>query len=117
MKYFALAVMLVATTSVCAQVTPQAALTWVAPTTGCGGGTNQVCTYNVLRGTTSGGETAYASGITTLSYTDTNVTAGSTYYYVITATNGVGTGPVSNEAKAVIPVAPAAPSGLTVTTQ
>lgn len=102
---------------VAAQVTPQAALTWSAPSTGCSGGMNQVCTYNVLRGASSGTETPLASGITTLSYTDTTVTAGSTYYYEVSATNGIGTGAVSNEVKAVIPVPPSAPTGLTVTTQ
>jgi cellulose 1,4-beta-cellobiosidase len=109
--------LLLATTMVAAQVSPSASLTWGQPTAGCGGGTNQTCTYNILRGTTSGGETPLASGVTTLSYTDTTVTAGSTYYYEVSATNGIGTGPVSNEVKAVIPVPPSAPTGLTVTTQ
>jgi hypothetical protein len=42
--------------------------------------------YSVRRSTTTGtGYTLLASGLNTTSYTDTNVTAGTTYYYVVTA--------------------------------
>ncbi|MBW8780598.1 MAG: alginate lyase family protein [Verrucomicrobia bacterium] len=48
--------------------------------------------YTVKRGVASGGQyTAVASGITTTSYTDTGLTNGVTYYYVINATNAKGT--------------------------
>ena len=74
--------------------------------------------YNVYRGTTTGGEgaTAIATGITTPSYTDTTVTNGTTYYYKVAAVNASGTSPLSNEASAT-PQAPtpAAPTGLTAT--
>ena len=63
-------------------------------------------TYNVLRSLVSGGPyTAIATGLTTTSYTDTTVTNGTTYYYVVTATNAFGTSPNSNEAVGA-PVAP-----------
>jgi len=55
--------------------------------------------YTIYRGTTSGGEgtTAYATGITSASYTDSNVTAGTTYYYKIAAVNTAGTSAASSE--------------------
>jgi hypothetical protein len=58
--------------------------------------------YNVYRGTTSGGEsaTAIATGITSPSYSDTGLTNGTTYYYKVAAVNGGGTSGLSNEASA-----------------
>jgi Ricin-type beta-trefoil lectin domain-like/F5/8 type C domain/Alginate lyase/Protein of unknown function (DUF1349) len=48
--------------------------------------------YTVKRATTSGGPyTNVATGITASSYSDTAVTNGTTYYYVVTATNSAGT--------------------------
>ncbi|MEO7715266.1 MAG: family 16 glycosylhydrolase [Capsulimonas sp.] len=46
-------------------------------------------TYNVYRGASAGGVSpvVYASGISSTSYTDTNVTAGSPYYYYVGAQN------------------------------
>src|SRR5262249_55015180 len=50
--------------------------------------------YNIYRGTTSGGEgaTAYGtlSGGSSNRYTDTGVTSGTTYYYKVTAVNASG---------------------------
>jgi fibronectin type 3 domain-containing protein len=57
--------------------------------------------YNVLRGTTSGGETQLATvSSSTSTYDDTAVTNGTTYYYEITGVNSTGTGAPSNEASA-----------------
>jgi fibronectin type 3 domain-containing protein len=58
--------------------------------------------YNLYRGTTSGGEstTAIATGITTTSYTNTGLTNGTTYYYKVAAVNSSGTSAMSNEASA-----------------
>ena len=58
--------------------------------------------YNVYRGTTSGGEssTPLASGLTSTSYTDTAVTNGTTYYYTVKALNSLGTSGPSVEASA-----------------
>jgi len=54
--------------------------------------------YNVERATTSGGPyTTVASGVTSTNYTNTGLTNGVTYYYVVSASNGIGTGPDSAE--------------------
>lgn len=76
-----------------------ASLTWTASTT-------PNVTYNVYRGTLSGGpytkiNTAAVSGV---GYSDTAVLGGATYYYVVTAVNGSGTeSGYSNQAAATIP--------------
>jgi fibronectin type 3 domain-containing protein len=55
--------------------------------------------YTVKRSTTAGtGYTTRQSGITGTSFTDTMVTAGTTYFYVVTAVNGTGESGNSNEA-------------------
>jgi len=65
--------------------------------------------YNVYRATTSGGEsgTSPINGSTLVSgesFTDTNVAAGTTYYYVLTAVNSNGMQSAdSMEVSAVIP--------------
>ena len=60
--------------------------------------------YNVYQSTVSGGPyTLIASGIVTTSYADTGPTEGTTYYYVVTAVNGYGESPYSNEASATPP--------------
>ena len=71
-------------------------LSWVASS-----GTAPI-TYNLYRGTTSGGEstTAIASNISTTTYVDSMVTAGTTYYYKISAANSIGTSGYSTEASA-----------------
>ena len=74
--------------------------------------------YNVYRGTTSGGEssTPIATGLTGTSYTDNSVTNGTTYFYKVAAVNSVGTSGQSNEASATPqPTVPLAPAGLTAT--
>lgn len=54
--------------------------------------------YTVKRATVSGGPFAtVASGISACSYTDTKATNGTTYYYVVTATNAAGTSDNSPE--------------------
>ena len=72
--------------------------------------------YNVLRGTTSGGESAtpIATGITALTYEDTTGVQGTKYFYTVTATNTAGTSAASNEASATFLVtgAPGTPVGL-----
>ena len=59
-------------------------------------------TYNVYRGTTTGGEspTPIATGITVSSYTDNTAVNGTTYYYIVKGVNAAGVGPASNEASA-----------------
>ena len=86
------------------------ALSWTAST-----GTTS---YNVYRGTTSGGEstTPIASGNCATSYTDTSVTNGTKYFYKVAAVNAGGTSALSAEASATPePGVPSAPIGLTAT--
>src|SRR4030095_6870888 len=70
--------------------------------------------YNVKRGTSSGGPyTTVASGVTVTTYTDTSVNNGTIYYYVVSARWRGGETSNPNEAAATPP--PAAPSNLTAT--
>jgi len=89
----------------------QVSLSWTAST----GATS----YNIYRGTTSGGEgsTPYRTGVTTTSFTDTGVINGTTYYYQITAVNMAGESARSNQASATPQApAPAAPANLSANT-
>jgi hypothetical protein len=73
-------------------------LTWAASST-------SGVSYNVYRGTISGGPYALlASGVASTSYTDTNVQSGTTYYYVTKAVDSSGQSAYSNEAQVVIPI-------------
>ena len=58
--------------------------------------------YIIYRGTTSGGEgtTAYATGISGTTYTDSNVAAGTTYYYTVVAVDSAGNSSASSEVSA-----------------
>jgi fibronectin type 3 domain-containing protein/regulation of enolase protein 1 (concanavalin A-like superfamily) len=67
----------------------QATLTWLP---------NATTNYTVKRSTTSGGPyTPIIIGLTNLTYTDTGLTNGVTYYYVVSGANGLGSGPDSAE--------------------
>jgi fibronectin type III domain protein len=71
--------------------------------------------YNVLRSGASGGPyTQIASSLASNSYTNTGLTNGQTYYYVVEAVNSVGVSPYSNQASATpaAPTLPSAPTGL-----
>ncbi len=62
--------------------------------------------YAIRRATSSGGTySTIASGIAAASYTDTTVANGTTYYYVVTATNSAGTSANSPEDSAT-PLSP-----------
>jgi fibronectin type 3 domain-containing protein len=71
-------------------------------------------TYNVKRSTTNGGpyNTAVASPTAT-NYTDTTVTNGTTYYYVVSAVNSVGQSANSAQASAT-PASPTANVTITI---
>jgi hypothetical protein len=77
--------------------THKVALSWKpSPTSGV--------TYNVLRTTISGSYYAQIkSGLTTTTFTDTSVTAGQTYYYVVDASLNGLTSHYTNQVTAVIP--------------
>jgi fibronectin type 3 domain-containing protein len=75
------------------------ALSWTAST-------STVAGYNVYRGTVSGGPYSKinSSLVATLSYTDSTVQSGTTYYYVTTAVDSSGDeSTYSNEVSAPIP--------------
>jgi hypothetical protein len=68
--------------------------------------------YNVKRSTTSGGPySTIANNVTGTSYTDSAVSGGTTYYYVVSGVNPQGESPNSNQASAT-PVAPGSGTGL-----
>jgi fibronectin type 3 domain-containing protein len=61
-------------------------------------------TYNLYRSDTSGtGYALVASALTILSYTDTTVVSGTTYYYVVTSFDGNAESAYSNQTTAVVP--------------
>jgi carboxypeptidase T len=83
----------------------QVGLAWTAASGATG--------YRVHRGTASGGPyTTLPGSPAGTSFTDNGLANGTTYFYVVTATNGVGEGASSNEASAT-PVAP--PTVVTLT--
>ncbi|HUB29246.1 MAG TPA: glycoside hydrolase family 44 protein [Terracidiphilus sp.] len=56
--------------------------------------------YNVKRGTANGGPYTTVGSPAITSYTDTGLTNGTTYYYVVTAVDGAGESSNSNQASA-----------------
>lgn len=75
-------------------------VTWNASTT------SGLAGYNVYRGTVSGGPYSRITSTptTALQFTDSAVTAGQTYFYVVTAVSGNGVESVtSNEMKVTVP--------------
>jgi len=75
----------------------QVSLSWSAST--------GAASYNVKRSTTSGGPYTTVSSPTATSFTDTGLTDGTTYYYVVSAVNAAGESANSSQASAT----PAAP--------
>lgn len=95
-------------------------------------GTSLIKKYNILRGTSSGGETFHDwvyVGSTYYNETDTflgttnfyndsyDITLETTYFYQIVAVSDDGTGPVSNEVQATPSLTGSAPNAPTVTGQ
>jgi choice-of-anchor B domain-containing protein len=84
----------------------QAGLSWTAASGATG--------YGVHRSTTIGGPyTTIKTNIAGTSYTDTGLANGTTYYYIVTATNAEGEGAASNEASAT-PAASTTPTTVTL---
>jgi fibronectin type 3 domain-containing protein len=88
----------------------QVSLTWTASAT--------ATSYNVKRATTTGGPYTRISSPATTSFTDTGLTNGTAYFYVVSAVNSTGESGNSSQVSAT-PAAPtqppAAPTGLTAT--
>jgi fibronectin type 3 domain-containing protein len=87
-------------------------LSWSAPASNGGAA---VSSYNVLRATSSGAETALRTSVSGTSFTDRKVSNGTTYYYEVRAVNSVGSGPVSSEVSVTpspAPTVPTAPQNL-----
>ena len=82
-------------------------LNWTAPA----GVTN--ATYNVYRGTAAGGESAtpVATGLSATAYTDSSLTDGTAYFYMVKTLANGGISVASNEASATPVLAP--PTALT----
>jgi fibronectin type 3 domain-containing protein len=88
----------VAQTTLSIVVTHAAILTWTASTS------PNITTYNVYRGTQSGGPYAKINSLNSLTFTDTSGISGTTYFWVVTAvdTNNLES-PFSNEVTATWP--------------
>ena len=76
----------------------QLTLNWAAST--------NVINYTVKRSTVSGGPYTAVASVTPAVYTDTGLTNGTTYYYVVSASNGSGESANSAQIAAVPSVAP-----------
>lgn len=88
----------------------QASLTWSA--------SSNATSYHVKRATINGGPYTQVGAPTAAAYTDSSVTNGTTYYYVVSALNAVGESANSTQVSALPAVAlavPAAPTGLSAT--
>ena len=68
-------------------------LNWTTPASN---GVFAITGYELYRSNTAGTETAYKA-VGTLFYNDTGLTVGDDYFYYVTAINGIGTSPFSNE--------------------
>jgi fibronectin type 3 domain-containing protein len=87
-------------------------LTWSAPESP---GTSVITNYNISRGATPGGETFLISLGDVSEYTDTGLTNGLGYYYVITAVNTEGQSDPSAEVSAVPVTSPSSVESLQAT--
>ena len=76
------------------------ALTWTAPSGNPTG-------YNIKRGTLSSGPYSTIGTSTVTSFSDTSLSNGLTYFYIVTATNGGGESAPSAEASVTVLAAPA----------
>ena len=87
----------------------QVSLIWTA--------SNGASSYNVKRATVSRGPyTTLASNVSGIAYTNTGLSNGATYYYVVSAVNSAGESPNSAEVSATpkaTVILPVAPTGLT----
>jgi len=87
-------------------------LTWLPPANDGGAA---VTNYTIYRGTVSGGEAFLVKLGDVLTYLDTGLTNGVTYYYLAAASNVMGQGPDSTEASATPLGPPSEPQNLQAT--
>jgi fibronectin type 3 domain-containing protein len=80
-------------------------LSWAASATASG--------FSVLRSIAAGGSYTVIGSATTTTYTDSGVTNGTTYYYVVQATNSAGASGYSNQASATPAGPPSPPAKVT----
>jgi len=85
-------------------------LVWQAP---LADGGSSITNYKVYRGDSSGNLVLWSTLGNVLTYLDFNVVNGQTYYYAISAENGVGEGPPSAEVSETPASLPSAPLNLT----
>lgn len=92
----------------------EVSLSWSAPSSTGGA----AVTYDVFRGTSAGAEAAtpIAEDVTSLSFLNTGLTNGTTYYYTVEAVNSAGSSEASGEAFATPATVPGAPLDLTAAT-
>ncbi|PWI49348.1 hypothetical protein CEE45_02095 [Candidatus Heimdallarchaeota archaeon B3_Heim] len=93
--------------------TTQIVLTWTIPQTDSG---YTITEYIIYRSSISGGSYSNLATTSELSYIDTTVLAGNTYYYVVTAINSIGESEVSNEVSVVLSGTTTTPTSGTTTT-
>ncbi len=89
----------------------QVVLTWGEVSSGL----SPAPTFRVKRSTTSGGPYTQVGAPTATTYTDTGLTNGTTYYYVVSAVNSAGESANSSEVTATPVAPPAAPTGVSAT--
>ncbi|UCD92566.1 MAG: right-handed parallel beta-helix repeat-containing protein [Methanobacteriota archaeon] len=81
-------------------------LDWNPPSSNGG---SSVTNYRIYRGDISGGETFLVEIGNITTHSDTGLTNGQTYYYQVSAVNGVGEGPLSTEVSATPTKLPGSP--------
>ena len=84
----------------------QVALTWDPPSFN---GSLPITNYRIYRGTVPGGEVFFVEIGNVLTHLDTGLTNGQMYCYRVSAVNGMGEGPLSNESCATPTTTPGAP--------
>jgi len=82
-------------------------LNWSAPISNGG---SSILDYNIYRSTSETGTYSLISSPSALTYTDTGLTNGQTYWYKISAVNAIGTGANCSAASALVPQ-PVSPAG------
>jgi len=87
-------------------------LDWTEPVSD---GDSPITNYRIYRGTTPGGEVFLTEIGTETTHLDLGLINGQTYYYTVSAVNGVGEGPQSDEASATPATFPSEPQNLRAT--